>query len=169
MKTLILGLGNDLLSDDAVGILAVRALRARSLPGLAAAPIDIAEHNSAGLSLLDVLVGYDRVLIVDSIHSGKFAPGTVLEMTLEDLRLIPGMSPHYAGLPEVMDIGRRLGLAMPRELLIFAVEIPECLIIGGGLSGPVAAIVATLADRIASLLQVRDLTRAEISASAPGP
>jgi hydrogenase maturation protease len=158
MKTLIVGIGNDLLSDDAVGILAVRALRARVGPA-----VDVIECNSTGLALLDVLVGYDRVVIIDSIHSGRHAPGTVREMALEDLRRIPGTSPHYAGLPEVISIGRRLGLAMPRDLLIYAVEIPECLIIGGGLSDPVASILDELVAGLESAIRAWHMSAAEES------
>lgn len=142
MKTLILGLGNDLLGDDAVGIIA-----ARRLGKIVGEGIDVIECNAAGIALLDVLVGYDRVIILDAFRSGKHHPGTVLEMSVDDLRPIPGMSPHYAGLPEVMSIGRRLGLDVPDEISIFAVEIPEYLTIGGTLSKTAAFSVIDITDR----------------------
>ena len=142
MKTLILGLGNDLLGDDAVGIIA-----ARRLSEIVGGRIDIIECNLAGMALLDVLVGYDRVIILDAMHSGNNPPGTVIEMVIDDLRPIPGMSPHYAGLPEVIAIGKNLGLDVTGEILMLAVEIPECLTIGGTLSKPVAASLNELVNR----------------------
>jgi hydrogenase maturation protease len=142
MKTLILGLGNDLLGDDAVGIIA-----AQRLSKIVGGRIDIIECNVAGVALLDVLVGYDRVIIFDAFHSGKHHPGTVLEMSVDDLRPIPGMSPHYAGLPEVISIGRSLGLNVPDVILIFAAEIPECLTIGGTLSKTAAFSIIEMTNR----------------------
>jgi hydrogenase maturation protease len=139
MKTLILGLGNDLLGDDAVGIIA-----ARRLYEIVGGSMDIVECSAAGMALLDVLVGYDRVVIFDAIHSGDHPLGTVFEMSVGDLRPLARMSPHYAGLPEVMLIGQRLGLDLPREIAIFAVEIEDCLTIGGELSEPVALSVEEL-------------------------
>lgn len=148
MKTLILGLGNDLLGDDAVGIVAARRLRE-----IAGGRVDVIECNLAGMALLDVLVGYDRVIILDAFHSGNNPPGAVIEMVIDDLRPIPGMSPHYAGLPEVMAIGKRLGLDVTDEILMLAVEIPEYLTIGGTLSKPVASSVEELANRALRRLQ----------------
>lgn len=142
MKTLILGLGNDLLGDDAVGIIA-----AQRLGNITGGSIDVIECRVAGLALLEVLVGYDRVIIFDAFHSGKHHPGTVLEMSVDDLRPIPGMSPHYVGLPEVISIGRRLGLDVPEEISIFAVEIPEYLTIGGTLSKTAAFSVIEMTYR----------------------
>jgi hydrogenase maturation protease len=142
MKTLILGLGNDLLGDDAVGIIA-----AQRLGKIAGGCVDIIECNLAGIALLDVLVGYDRVIILDAFHSGNHPPGTVLDMSVDDLKPIPGMSPHYIGLPEVTSIGRRLGLDVPDVISIFAVEIAECLTIGGTLSKTAALSVIEMTNR----------------------
>jgi hydrogenase maturation protease len=143
MKTLIMGLGNDLLGDDAVGILA-----AAELGKSAGGTVDVRESRAAGLALLDELTGYDRVIIIDAIHTGEHPAGTVMDMSIADLRPIPGTSPHYVGLPEVMRIGMRLGLPMPDEVSILAVEIPKCLEIGGRLSGPVASALADVIRRI---------------------
>ncbi len=148
MKTLVLGLGNDLLSDDAIGVIAAGELREN-----VEEQIDVVACNSAGLALLDMLVGYDKVIIIDSIHSGNHPPGTIIEMTIEDLRSIPGTSPHYAGLPEVVSIGKKLGFAMPDELLIMAVEISERLTIGGKLSKSVASSLEDLIKRIKNRIQ----------------
>jgi len=147
MRTLILGLGNDLLSDDAVGIVAARRLCA-----VVGGCTDVVECSAAGLALLDVLVGYNRVIILDATSSGDHPPGTVFEMAVDDLRPLARLSPHYAGLPEVLSIGKSLGLDLPREISIFAVEIADCLTIGGGLSEPVARSIEVLTTRVISRL-----------------
>lgn len=143
MKTLIMGLGNDLLGDDAVGILA-----AAELSKTAGEAVEVRQSRAAGLALLDEFTGYDRVIIIDAIHTGEHPPGTVLDMSIEDLRLIPGTSPHYVGLPEVVTIGGRLELPMPEKVRILAVEIPKYLEIGGCLSEPVASALADVIRRV---------------------
>ena len=76
-KLLLLGLGNDILTDDAVGLHVVRELQ----PKLAAHPsIDIRETTEMGLALLDFITGYRAVVIVDSIQTGKAPPGFLHEL-----------------------------------------------------------------------------------------
>jgi hydrogenase maturation protease len=76
-KTLVLGLGNDILSDDAVGLILARQL-ATKLAGIDG--IEVRETMEMGLALLDFLVGYDAVLILDAIQTGQAAPGTLHEV-----------------------------------------------------------------------------------------
>jgi len=69
-RELVLGLGNELLSDDAVGLLA-----ARRVAELAGARVDHAEACVATLDLLPVIAGYDRLIVVDAFLSGVEPPG----------------------------------------------------------------------------------------------
>ncbi len=64
MRTLVLGLGNEILSDDGVGILAAR--RVRELVG---DDVHVAEACVATIDLLSLMSGYDRVVIIDSFLS----------------------------------------------------------------------------------------------------
>ena len=64
-RILVLGLGNDILGDEAVGLLAARRLRA-----LLPESVDVVESGGGGLDLLDVLEGYDRAILLDSILTG---------------------------------------------------------------------------------------------------
>ncbi len=133
MKTLVLGLGNELLGDDGVGILAARAIKAE-----AGDLADVCECNLAGMALLDVLTGYQYAIIVDAICTGKNEVGAIIRMKPEDLKAFPCVSPHYAGLPDVITIARYLGLRFPDQIVILAVEIDKPLEIGKGLSPPIA-------------------------------
>jgi len=65
MKTLILGLGNPILSDDGVGVGVAGELEGR----LDQQEVTVVETSMAGLSLLDLLIGYDRVIIIDAIQT----------------------------------------------------------------------------------------------------
>ena len=73
-KTLILGLGNELLSDDAVGIKVVRELR-RRLPHKD--DLDVHETSAAGLAILDLVCGYQNLIVVDAIRTNGGEPGQV--------------------------------------------------------------------------------------------
>ena len=148
MKTLVLGLGNDLLSDDAVGILAVRALK-RQIGHQA----DIVESDLTGLGLMDILAGYKKVLIIDAVQTARFRPGTIIDVDPKDLDAIPNPSPHYTGLPEMIAIAEQLNLDFPDEIKILAIEVADHCALGGELSKPVADALDGIVGRARLYLQ----------------
>ena len=115
---LLLALGNDIMGDDGVAFAAAGALR-RTF----GAEVDVVETSEAGIGLIDRLSPYDRVLLLDSIETGDQPAGTVLELSTEDFDKVLGPSPHYAGLPEVIELARALGMDFPSELLVLAIKI----------------------------------------------
>lgn len=145
MKILILGLGNDLLGDDAVGLLAVRALR-EELGG--SEGIDLVESSLSGLALLDLLVGYDVAIIIDAVQTGRAPPGTIWRWQAEELGSIRAPSPHYAGLPELLVIARALELPFPERIEIYAVEVADPWTIGGALTPAVRQALPELVDQV---------------------
>ena len=147
-KSIVVGLGNDLLGDDAIGLHATRAIRDEC-----AASADFVECNLHGLALLDVLTGLSRAIIIDAIHTGRHKPGTILQFGPDDLRSIPSSSPHYASLAEVISIARRLELDFPHEIVILAVEIAGPPEIGSKLSKQVADSIPGLVGRAKKILE----------------
>ena len=148
MKPLILGLGNDLISDDAVGIIAARKLR-----GVLNGRADVVESSLHGLALLDIFIGYARAIIIDAIVTGRVPPGTVMEIRPEDLRTSSGPSPHYTGLPEMIAMAWQLQLNFPGDIRILTVEISDSLTVGKGLTPAVADAVTALAERTTAIIQ----------------
>jgi hydrogenase maturation protease len=128
IKTLLVGMGNPYLSDDAVGIRLVREFsrRLRGVPDL-----DVIEECSAGgLSFLDLLENLGRLIVVDSIRTKGGIPGHWYRFTAEKLRETMNLSSiHDANFATVLELGRRIGMKIPseRETHIFAVEILENL------------------------------------------
>jgi hydrogenase maturation protease len=124
LKTLVLGLGNPILTDDGVGVRVAEAVRA-------ALPIDslieVREVSLGGLALMETMVGYDRVILIDAWQSQNGQPGTIHRMTLDDLEaIIPtqhSASPHDTNLNTALRMGRRLGLLLPEKIIIYAVEV----------------------------------------------
>ena len=142
MKTLVLGLGNELLADDAVGIIAARRL-ADEIGDLA----DVVESRLHGLALIDILAGYDRAVIIDAIRTGVNRPGTVIELRPEEFRPTPSPSPHYTGLPEMIQLAQQLRVPFPKDIRIFAVEVADSLTVGKGPGPEVMGAVDELVHR----------------------
>lgn len=128
MKTLVLGMGNELLSDDAVGLKVVRELgQAISHPDL-----EVRETCLASVELLDLLAGFDRAIIVDAIKTGAGKPGDIYILSPDDFG--DGSAPaslHHVDLPTVLAAGRSLGAKMPDDVRIFAVEAKDTSTFGG--------------------------------------
>ncbi|MCS7197085.1 MAG: hydrogenase maturation protease [Candidatus Bipolaricaulota bacterium] len=142
-KILVLGLGNELLSDDAVGILATRVLKERLQERA-----DVVESALSGMALLECLIGYERAIIIDAVKTGKSPPGTIVELSPADLGAVLAPSPHYAGLPELIAAAQALQLDFPKEIQIFAIEVEDPYTIGGELSPAVAHALPKLIQRV---------------------
>ena len=118
MDTLILGIGNLILRDDGVGIKIAQKLKEEN------PELDVTETSEVGITLLDLAVGYDRLIIIDSIRTGKGKPGELYRLKLEHLE--PGMgfsSSHGIDIPTAFELGHRLGYRMPGYIRIYAVEV----------------------------------------------
>ncbi len=145
---LLLALGNDIMSDDAVGLRAGRLLENEF-----ADEVDFCETTEAGLSLLDIMSGYDRVLLLDSIVTGKHSAGTVLEFKRADFDKVTGPSPHYAGLPEVLGLAERLDIAFPRKIRVLALEIESPNDFGQTLSPAIDRALPNFVERSSRILR----------------
>ena len=119
MKTLVLGLGNPILSDDGAGIRVAQEVGKQ----LNDPQITVAETSEAGLRLLDSIVGYDKVIIIDAVQTEKGQAGQIYRMGPEDFSLTKHFSsPHQINLATSLELGSALNLAMPQKITIFAVE-----------------------------------------------
>jgi hydrogenase maturation protease len=135
MEVLILCLGNALRRDDAVALRVADALDAAPPAGAV-----VRRSAAAGLYLLDDMEGFERVVVVDAVRTGR-APGTVLSFPLEDLRAPEGPSPHSIGLPSALARARGAGAPVPARIHVVAVEVLDMEHVGEGLTPEVAAAV----------------------------
>jgi len=121
-KTLILGMGNPLLCDDGVGLRVAAELKNR----VDRPDITVTETGVAGLSLLDLLVGYDKAIIIDAIQtvSGKAGQIYRLEPKSFDTALHTA-SAHGIDFTTALEFGKKLGLPLPQQIVIFAVEASD--------------------------------------------
>jgi hydrogenase maturation protease len=145
VRTLILGVGSSILSDDSVGLVVAGILKER-LAGRD--DIDVGFNEEAGFSLLEESLGYDRLVVIDSILTGA-EPGSILRLGLDDLgRTIHSNSPHGLNLSTVMELGRRQNMEVPADVVIYAIEVVDVLTFGEKLSPVLASRVQGIADEI---------------------
>jgi len=88
--------------------------------------VTVVETNADGLGLLDLVSGYERVIIVDAIQTQEGKAGQVYRLGLPDLATPHHFSgTHSIDLVTALELGTKLGLAVPREVIIFAVEVAD--------------------------------------------
>jgi hydrogenase maturation protease len=122
MKALVLGIGNPISSDDGVGIRVAHEVA----ENLNDPQIAVSETSAAGLSLLDSMLGYDKVIIIDAIQTEEGKAGQIYRMQPEDFSSAKRVSsPHQINLVTALELGKMLNLAMPREVTVFAVEAKD--------------------------------------------
>ncbi len=124
MKTLILGIGNEILGDDGAGCFVAEEL-AKTVSSV---DVDIKTANLDGLALLEHMLGYRKLILVDAVVTDRTKTGKVFRMGLSDLKETQGRPSlsHHMNLTTALEVGRRLFPdEMPREVVIFAIGIQE--------------------------------------------
>jgi hydrogenase maturation protease len=126
MKTLLLGMGNPILSDDAVGVRLARDFKERLAghPGLEV----VEECSVGGLNLIDVLRGYERAIVLDSLATAERVPGAWHHFDDDALRETAHLTNlHDANFATALELGRRIGVPLPKpgRIHIFAVEVED--------------------------------------------
>ena len=155
-QVLVLCLGNDILRDDGVGWAIADQLEASlpesRTPNPESRPFAVKRSALSGFYLLDELTGWDRVLVVDAVRTGRHPPGTVLSFPFEALGTEEGPSPHAAGLPTVIRLGRKSGVPLPSWIHIVAIEADDMESFVEGLTPAVEAAVPEAVAVIRSVL-----------------
>jgi len=157
MKTLVLGLGNELYGDDGAGIQVVRKLKQELEPQKKTLPwlenVDFEESSVSGVALLDVIAGYDRLIIVDTIKKTNPLTGKIHVLEDKDLRHVPGPSPHYVSVPQTLEIGKNLGLKVPSQIKIIAVEAKNLYNLGEGLTEEMKKAIPVIMKKVKKTLK----------------
>jgi len=122
LRTVIIGIGSLLRGDDAIGIRVAEAIEREALPP----DVKVVTTTAAGLALLDLLTGYERALIIDAIQTRQGKAGDVYRLGLDDLPApLHSFTVHDVSVRSALDIGRKMGLPLPTETVIFAIEVAD--------------------------------------------
>ncbi len=150
---LILCLGNEVLRDDGFGAEVARRLQHTRRPEN---DVEVIFAPLAGFALLDLLADRERVLIVDSIRTGDSAPGTLLFFEADVLAPANHLvNSHQMSLPTALKLGTELGLTMPSQIDVLAVEVEDVETLSEELTPPVAEAVDDALEAIQSWISNR--------------
>jgi len=135
--TVVIGVGNPYRRDDGVGPAVADLLRGCG--------IEVAHSLGETTELIELWQDRDLAILVDAIRAQPAHPGRVHHI------VVPGPYPsaassHGLGLGEAIELARALD-RLPGRLVLYAVEVAD-VGHGQGLSPPVAAASARLADAI---------------------
>ncbi len=149
-STVVVGLGNTILTDDGVGIRVAEALeRLIGKEGSCKNRVDVRVSHRAGFDLVDLLQGYEKAIIIDCLEIPDPCPGKVHELTLKDFSGSARLcGPHDIDVATAIELGKRMGYKMPEDVLIFAIEGGDTKTLGEKLTPRVSRIVEPLAKRI---------------------
>jgi hydrogenase maturation protease len=160
-KTLVAGLGNPILGDDGVGWRVAESVSESISSAYGRYQhVEVDFFALGGLSLMEQLVGYEKVIIVDSIQTLDGQQGQVYRLSLDDL---PDLSTghttaaHDTSLNTAMRLGRTMGADLPQEVAVVGIEAKHVYDFSEELSPSVAAAVPEAVNAVLELLQIDPL------------
>jgi hydrogenase maturation protease len=106
-KTVILGIGNVLLSDEGIGVHIANELSSMDLPP----GVSVIEGGTDGFRLLNIITEADRLIVVDAVKGGA-EPGSIYRFNIDEVRNVPSgfrTSVHQVGILEVIDLSGLIG------------------------------------------------------------
>jgi len=152
MKTIILGVGNTLLSDEGVGIHVLDALAKSSLPQEGV--VDLVDGGTLSFTLAVAIEEADSLIVVDAAQL-KSPPGTLRLFQGEDmdnfLRGNRKSSVHEVGLTDLMAIAQ-LTERWPEKRALVAIQ-PQELGWGDAPTAPVQSAIPEACRQIEALVK----------------
>jgi hydrogenase maturation protease len=155
-RMLIVGLGNPILGDDGVGWAVAREVEARL--GESGHSVEVDCLALGGLSLMERMIGYQRVILIDSLNTGQRPQGSVVTFTLEELvDSTHGhtSAAHDASLKTALDMGRKLDAILPsdKDVYVVAIEAEHVYDFKEELSPVIAAAMPLAVQQVFNLLK----------------
>jgi hydrogenase maturation protease len=123
MKIIILGIGQTFRSDDGAGLTAIHHWKEIYSQTANHPSITVEEIELPGLELIDLIKGFEAVILVDAVQS-SVTPGTITRINEEDLL---GFSEEYQsahgwGVAETLQLARKLDIDLPERLIFVGIE-----------------------------------------------
>jgi hydrogenase maturation protease len=153
MKTLIIGLGNPILGDDGVGWKVAEQLTAAIKAG---SSVEVDCVTLGGLSLMERMLGYQRVILIDSMETGQCPEGTVKLFPLFSLpNPMAGHSAsiHDTSLINALQTAQALGADVPERVDVVAIEAKKVYDFSDDLSPAISSAVPLASQKVLKLLR----------------
>lgn len=149
VRTVVIGLGNPLMTDDGAGLAALAALH----EGWAfSGDVSFVDGGTWGMNLLPIVEDAGRVLLLDAVHVNA-RPGTVVVMEREQLPKFFALklSPHQIDLKDVLALAELRG-TLPEDTVAIGIE-PDRIEMGTELSAVVQAGLSEVVERAVRRLE----------------
>ena len=146
METIIIGIGNPVLTDDSVGLKIADRLeeRLRGRSGVA-----VARLCCGGIRLMETMVGYERAIVIDAMSGGGGAPGSVYRLGPDSLAQTRNTcSTHDGAFSVALELGKAVGLQFPSTVRIWGVEAENLSDYGENLSADVERAAAGVVESV---------------------
>jgi len=107
-RIIVLGVGNELLSDEGIGIHVVKEIQQKNI---FPSEVEVMEGGTDGFGLINIITDTDRLIVIDSIKGGSM-PGTIYKFDIEDAPSTPDIfktSVHQIGILEVINLSSLIG------------------------------------------------------------
>jgi len=151
-KTLVLGLGNPILGDDGVGWKVAEAVQA-----IAGNAVEVDFASLGGLSLMERLLGYSHVVLIDCMETGLAPIGAVNSLPLSQLANPTAghsASPHDTSLITALQAAQTMGADIPARVDVVTIEVRLSYDFTEWLSPEIAAAVPVAVQEALKLLDL---------------
>ena len=149
-SVLILGIGNEILTDDGIGPKLVQSLDKSRLP----AHISYESASLGGLELLEIIQDFDTVFFIDAIRTLKDDPGSVYCYTPDDFKETLHLSNlHDINFLTALELGRRTGMKIPSSIKIIAIEIKEDRVFSNSFSPVIQKLYPEILSKVQNMLE----------------
>lgn len=145
----VIGIGNILLQDDAVGLYVTETMK--ECYGFEP-QIDLLDGGTSGLDLLPVIEGYEKVLFVDAVDAGR-PPGAIVLIegdAIPSFLAVHG-SVHHVGLSDLLFAATMAG-SLPAEVCLAGIQ-PASVDIGLGMTEILKRSLGSLLTTVLERLQ----------------
>jgi len=122
-KTIVIGLGNPIISDDSIGLRVVTELEKdfSDIPSL-----DFVHNYRGGISLMEEMFEYDEAIIIDAIVSDRAKPGSVYKLSIDEAVSTRNIaSTHDIDLISALKLGELGGYKLPKDIQIWGIEAKD--------------------------------------------
>jgi hydrogenase maturation protease len=145
MKTIVLGVGNPILQDDGVGLHVIEALRQRLTNPL----VTVETASTGGMNLLDMIRGYEKVILIDAVKQNDSKPGEVKRFLLSDFHSVHSCNPHDVSLSEALHVAEQLGEKhLPLQIILIGITVKNTYEFGEHLSNEVSSAIPTAVNLV---------------------
>ena len=139
-----MGMGNTILSDDGIGIYVAREVDKL----LSDYDVTLKEASLGGLELLELIKGFDHLILIDAVFTGKNEVGTLIRYRVEDLKGGSAMARHQVSFSEALELGRKINMDLPEKIDIFGIEVVDVFTFGESCTPEVEAKIPQIAQDI---------------------